>query len=312
MPGDRNPERAELGLAPVEPGVHDRDLGEQLQHPAQRGEPGDQPDGEPAAVRAPAAPAAGSDARRARGRAARRARRPPPAGPATATRRCPGSRRPAPGATGVGGSTGRGAPCGPPPGAGANSGPQRREEDHLADRVDAGQQHHQPVDADAEPAGAGHAVLEGADVVEVDVAGLRVAAGLGAGLGLERGELLDRVVLLGVGVAQLEAGDDQLEALDVVGVVAVRPGQRRDLARVVDAEHRPDDVVLHLLVVDLLHQPARAPARARRGCRSRSSTARASSIGMPGCIVAPVFSAIMSANRTRGHGAAARSIACPP
>ena len=31
-------------------------------------------------------------------------------------------------------------------------GAQRREEDHLADRVDAGQQHHQPVDPDAEPA----------------------------------------------------------------------------------------------------------------------------------------------------------------
>ena len=38
-----------------------------------------------------------------------------------------------------------------------------------------GQQHHQPVDADAETAGARHAVLEGAHVVVVDVAGLGVA-----------------------------------------------------------------------------------------------------------------------------------------
>ena len=137
---------------------------------------------------------------------------------------------------------------------------QRREEDHLADRVDAGQQHHQPVDADAEPARGRHAVLQRADVVVVDVARLRVAGLLGPRLGLERGELLGRVVLLAVGVAQLEAGDDQLEPLDVGGVVAVHPGQRGDLARVVDAEDRADDVVLHLLVVDLLHQPPGAPA----------------------------------------------------
>ena len=139
-------------------------------------------------------------------------------------------------------------------------GAQRREEDHLADRVDAGQQHHQPVDPDPEAARRRHPVLQRADVVVVDVTGLRVAALLGARLGLERGELLGRVVLLAVGVAQLEPGDDQLEALDVGRVVAVHPGQRRHLARVVDAEHRADDVVLHLLVVDLLHEPARAPA----------------------------------------------------
>ena len=103
-------------------------------------------------------------------RAARRRTRAPPVGdgvgPATL-----------PGAMGVGAASGRGAP----PRAAARRrgelGAQRREEDHLADRVDAGQQHHQPVDADARARRCGGMpVLERADVVEVDVARLGVAA----------------------------------------------------------------------------------------------------------------------------------------
>ena len=39
--------------------------------------------------------------------------------------------------------------------------PQQREQDHVADRRAVGQQHHQPVDADAQAAGGGHAVLAG-------------------------------------------------------------------------------------------------------------------------------------------------------
>ena len=50
-------------------------------------------------------------------------------------------------------------------------GAKMREENDLADRRHAGQQHRQPVDADAEAAGGGQAVLEGAEVVLVDAAG---------------------------------------------------------------------------------------------------------------------------------------------
>ena len=64
-------------------------------------------------------------------------------------------------------------------------GAQRREEDHVADRVDAGDEHHQPVHADPEPAGRRQAVLERLDVVVVDRLGLLVAAGLELRLRLE-------------------------------------------------------------------------------------------------------------------------------
>ena len=165
-----------------------------------------------------------------------------------------------PAGIGVGAVSGRGAPPGPPPGGGANSGRSvgnsrtSRMESTLASSMTS---RSMPM---PNPPVHGMPCSQGPDVVVVDVAGFGVAARLGPRLRLESLELLDRVVLLAVGVAELEAGDDQLEALDVRRVVAVHPGQRRDLAGVVDAEDRADDVVLHLLVVDLLHEPPGAPA----------------------------------------------------
>ena len=99
---------------------------------------------------------------------------PPALGPATL-----------PGAMGVGRGQWARRPARPATRWRGELGAQRREEDHLADRVDAGQQHHQPVDPDPQPARRRHPVLERADVVVVDVARLRVAALLGARLGLE-------------------------------------------------------------------------------------------------------------------------------
>ena len=69
---------------------------------------------------------------------------------------------------------------------------QVREQDHLADRRDTGQQHHQPVDADAQAPGGRKAVLERAHVVGVDAMGLGVAGCLERGLRLEPPALLDR------------------------------------------------------------------------------------------------------------------------
>ena len=68
------------------------------------------------------------------------------------------------------------------------------------------EQHHEPVDAEAEAARRRQAVLEGPEVVLVDGAGLDVAGLLLALLVLEAGPLLDRVVQLAEGVAQLAAG----------------------------------------------------------------------------------------------------------
>ena len=64
-------------------------------------------------------------------------------------------------------------------------GAEGREEDHVADRVDAGDEHDQPVDADPEPAGRRQPVLERFDVLVVDRLGLLVAAGLEPRLRLE-------------------------------------------------------------------------------------------------------------------------------
>ena len=54
---------------------------------------------------------------------------------------------------------------------------ERREEDHVADRVLAGEHHREPVDPQPEPTGRRHAVRERLDVVRVALLGLDVAAG---------------------------------------------------------------------------------------------------------------------------------------
>ena len=75
-------------------------------------------------------------------------------------------------------------------------GPQRREQDDLADRLLPGDQHHQPVDPDPEPAGRGQSVLQRFDVVVVDRLGFLLPTGLLLGLRLEPARLVDRVVEL--------------------------------------------------------------------------------------------------------------------
>ena len=116
-----------------------------------------------------------------------------------------------------------------------------REENHFPDRADAGQEHGQAVDPDAEAATGRQAVLQGREVVVVDGLGFLVTAGGQNGLGLEALPLVDRVVELGEGVGQFPAGHDDLEPFDQRGVVAVGPGQRRDLPGIVEDEGRPDD-----------------------------------------------------------------------
>src|SRR5437868_13106295 len=71
---------------------------------------------------------------------------------------------------------------------------QMREENHLADRRHAGQEHGQPVDPDAQTAAGREPVLQGEEVVLVDRLGLLVAAGGQGGLVLEAAALVDRVV----------------------------------------------------------------------------------------------------------------------
>ncbi len=143
--------------------------------------------------------------------------------------------------------------------AGAVAGAQGGKEDHIADRLDSGEQHHQPIEADAEPTGGWQAVLERAHVVVVDRLGLLVSARLELSLGGEPLRLVDRVVELAVGVRELAPGDDQLEPLDQRRVVAMGAGEGRDLAGVVHHECRLAELRLAGRVVDLAHDLARAP-----------------------------------------------------
>ncbi len=103
------------------------------------------------------------------------------------------------------------------------------EEDDVADGRGVGEEHGEAVDADAFAGGGREAVAEGADVVFVDGGhGLFVAAFFLLDLLLEAVVLVDGVVELGEGVADLEAADVELEALDPVGLVGLDLGEWGD------------------------------------------------------------------------------------
>ena len=133
-----------------------------------------------------------------------------------------------------------------------------REEHDVADRLAAGEEHREPVDAEADAAGRRHAVGERLDVVGVALLRLDVA---GRALGLLEREplrLLLRVVDLGERVAELDAAGEVLEALDDRRVVVGRARERRQLDRVVVEDRRLD----------------RATARRSANARGRSASTR--------------------------------------
>src|SRR2546425_297745 len=114
-----------------------------------------------------------------------------------------------------------------PPLAGRRGlGPEMGEQEALADRRRAGEEHHGTVDADPFPRRRRHAVLERADVVLVEPVRLGVAAREELPLLAEAGELVDRVVQLAVRVGQLAPPDEELEPVHERGVVTLPFGER--------------------------------------------------------------------------------------
>ena len=97
--------------------------------------------------------------------------------------------------------------------------PHVRKEDHVADRVFVGQQHHEPVDADADAGGGRHAVAEGTDVVFVEDHRLFVAAFAFGHLIDKAFVLLLRIVQFAKTVRDLHAVDEQLETLGDIRVI---------------------------------------------------------------------------------------------
>src|ERR1035437_5125508 len=113
-----------------------------------------------------------------------------------------------------------------------------REEDYVADVGRVGQQHNQPVNADAATAGRRQAVFERADVVGVVVHGFFITGILGFGLLHEAVGLIFRVVQLGEGVGDFTANNKQFETLGDLGVAVTGARQRANFGRVVDDEGR--------------------------------------------------------------------------
>ena len=115
---------------------------------------------------------------------------------------------------------------------------QQGKEDHFADRSGSGEDHREPVDADAETAGRRHAVLERRHELFV-----RRHRFLVAGLALRDfgGELLAldvRIVLLGVGVRHFFLREEQLEAVGQDRLPGFGFGQRRERRRKIEDERR--------------------------------------------------------------------------
>src|SRR5262245_13983572 len=106
-------------------------------------------------------------------------------------------------------------------------GAHQREEDHVADRRRARQQHRETIDADPLPSRRWHAVLERAAVILVVVHRLLGAGGLGGELRLEAGALVVGIVQLGEPVRDLAPRDVQLEAIDERGIRVLLAGERR-------------------------------------------------------------------------------------
>ena len=147
--------------------------------------------------------------------------------------------------------------------------PKLREEDDFADGALAAEQHDQPVDADAQAAGRGHAVLQRQQEVFVQHLHLVLAGRLATRLLQEALPLVEGVVQLRVGVAHLQPGGERLEALHEVRVVRLALGQRRKRRRVVHQERRLDELRLDgaRTAARRRASPSLRPARSR--CPSR-------------------------------------------
>ena len=87
------------------------------------------------------------------------------------------------------------------------------------------------VDADSLPSGRRHPVAEGANVIFIHLVRFLVAFFAHGDLHLEPPALLLRIVQLGIGVADLHAAGEDLEALHHLGFVGFVLGKRRGLDR---------------------------------------------------------------------------------
>ena len=89
-----------------------------------------------------------------------------------------------------------------------------REEDHIADGFLAGQQHREPIDADAETCSGGHTVFQCAEEIFIKRLYLFDSAGAVSHLFFEPGSLIERIVQLAERIAELLSVADRFEPLN--------------------------------------------------------------------------------------------------
>ena len=106
------------------------------------------------------------------------------------------------------------------------------EEQHVTDGGAVGHQHDHAVQTEAQTARGRHAVFQGIDEVLVDL-GVDALGLAGSDLLLEAATLVDGVVQLGEGIAELAAVDEELEALGQVAVLGLALGQGGDVSKAV-------------------------------------------------------------------------------
>src|SRR5258708_23095263 len=121
--------------------------------------------------------------------------------------------------------------------------PQQREEDHIANRARAGQQHGQAIDADALASGRRQTIRQRPDVVFIHGVRLFIAALFFAQLLLDAPALFFRIVQFAEGVADLQAADEDLEALHPVRLAALVFRERRNRHRELIDKGRLDQIV---------------------------------------------------------------------
>jgi len=106
----------------------------------------------------------------------------------------------------------------------AHFGAQMRKEDHFPNGRHPGQQHDEPIDPHAHPAGRRHPVFQRPHVVVVDVVRFGIPRRFERRLGFESTELVDRIVQFAESVREFPPIDDDLEPFDEIGIVAEAVG----------------------------------------------------------------------------------------
>src|SRR3982751_2762441 len=133
-----------------------------------------------------------------------------------------------------------------------------RKQQHVPYRRHVGEQHYEPIDADAEPSRRRHAVFECADVIGDEVHRLVVAGVLRLRLREEARDLILGIVELGKSVRELLRADEELEAVreDRIGIARAR--ERRNLGRILRDESRLGQRRLDGRLEDLRQEASRA------------------------------------------------------